>query len=252
MKAEQDNSSVAVVIPVYRATFTDYEKISLRQCMSVLSAYPVRIVKPESLNLDFVKTEYPGIEFISLADSHFNGIDAYNRLMISVDFYRIFSSFEFIFIYQLDAFVFRDELKDWCKKGLDYIGAPSFHDGELNKLPASGKDAFAQALATRRYVLNGGLSLRRVPAFIRYLKIYNAFYPAWKGNEDMLFSQEATRLVPMKLFLRLPSWQQALQFSFEKSPAATYELTNHQLPFACHAWERYDIEFWSRFIPVNQ
>ena len=74
---------------------------------------------------------------------------------------------------------------------------------------------------------------------IRYLKIYNFFYPAWKGNEDMLFSGEATRLLPMKPFIKLPTWQKALRFAFEKSPAASYELTDHRLPFGCHAGERY-------------
>jgi len=82
------------------------------------------------------------------------------------------------------------------------------------------------------------------------LKIYNRFYPTWKGNEDMLFSLEATRLIPMKLFIRLPTWQQALRFAFEKSPAASYELTDHALPFGCHAWERYDPAFWQKFIEV--
>lgn len=248
----ENKSLVAVVIPVYQANLSDAEQMSLRQCMNVLGNYPVIIVKPAGLDLTAFQQQYPSLTFLSFDDSFFTGVDSYNRLMVSVDFYKTFSAYEYILIYQLDAFVFRDELKAWCAKGYDYIGAPSLHHPEYDIIPAASAQDFATALSTHRVVLNGGLSLRRIPAFLRYLKIYNLFYPAWKGNEDMLFCQEATRLKPMKLFLKLPEWREALLFSFEKSPAASYELTNRQLPFACHAWERYDAAFWAPFIPVNQ
>ena len=251
MESSHQENSVAVVIPIYQSTLSVAEKASLKQCMHVLGKYPVKIIKPHSLNLDTLQKEYPAIEMISFGNEYFSGTDAYNRLLTSVEFYKTFLSFEFILIYQLDAFVFRDELSEWCRKGYDYIGAPSLHQEEFNTLGKESKNEYAKALSANRIVFNGGLSLRRIPAFIRYLKIYNWFYPAWLGNEDMLFSQEATRLIPMKLFLRLPTWQEALHFSFEKSPAATFELTNNLLPFACHAWERYDPDFWSAFIDIK-
>jgi hypothetical protein len=252
VKASKAKPSVAVVIPVYKAELSKGEEASLRQCMKILGNYPVKLVKPASLDLNNIQTMFPGIELISLDDAYFKDIASYNRLMISIDFYKLFSAHEFILIYQLDAFVFQDKLPEWCAKGFDYVGAPSLHMPEFDALQAESFQQFADALSTHRFVLNGGLSLRRIPAFIRYLKIYNAVYPAWAGNEDMLFSQEATRLIPMKLFLKIPSWREALGFAFEKSPAATYEITQHQLPFGCHAWERYDPQFWSRFIIDNQ
>ncbi|SEJ10429.1 hypothetical protein SAMN04487995_3230 [Dyadobacter koreensis] len=249
MKIQKQEPGVAIVIPVYKLELTESEKLSLRQCLKVLSRYPVIFVKPDGLDFAEIKQEYPSISFKSFEDHYFKGIDSYNRLMISTDFYKAFSDFEYILIYQLDAYVFRDELTEWCRKDYDYVGAPSLHQEEFDTLSSDQQDIFAKALSGNRIVLNGGLSLRKVSAFLRYLKIYNTFYPAWLGNEDMLFSQEATRLIPMKLFLKLPPWKEALRFSFEKSPAATYEITNHELPFACHAWERYDPEFWSAFIP---
>lgn len=248
----ENKSLVAVVIPVYQANLTVAEHLSLRQCMNVLGNYPVIVVKPEALDLSALQQQYPALTFQSFDNRFFTGVDAYNRLMVSIDFYKAFTSFEHILIYQLDAFVFRDELKEWCSKGYDYIGAPSLHQPAFDTIQADDARDFANALSTHRVVLNGGLSLRRIPSFLRYLKIYNAIYPSWKGNEDMLFCQEATRLKPMKLFMRLPKWPEALRFAFEKSPAASYELTHHQLPFACHAWERYDPAFWARYIAVNQ
>ncbi|MCE7068260.1 DUF5672 family protein [Dyadobacter sp. CY326] len=252
MKSNRAKASAAVVIPVYKSVLNDNEKLSLKQCMKVLGDYPVQIVKPASLDLSAVKEAYPAIELISLDDVHFKGIAAYNRLMISIEFYKLFIKYEYILIYQLDAYVFRDALSEWCNKGYDYVGAPSLHMPEYDALDADAHETFASAFDKHRVVLNGGLSLRRIPAIIRYLKIYNAIYPAWLGNEDMLFSQEATRLIPMKLFLKTPSWRNALAFAFEKSPAATYTLMQHKLPFGCHAWERYDPQFWSAFISENQ
>lgn len=251
MKDKSKSSSIAVLIPIYQAELTLEEKASLKQCVAVLNKYPAILVKPEKLDVTFIQKEYPDLQAVSFSDDYFTGTDAYNRLLVSIDFYKTFQTYEYVLIYQLDAFVFKDELEQWCQKGYDYIGAPSFHWSELDALPASEKDKFSNALSSRRLVLNGGLSLRKISSFIRYLNIYNRFYKPWKGNEDMLFSQDATRLIPMKLFLKLPSWQEALLFAFEKSPEASYELTGHKLPFGCHAWQRYDPQFWSKFIDIR-
>jgi hypothetical protein len=243
--------SIVILVPIYRNDLTASEKNSLAQCWKVLGHYPIVFVKPESLSLESIVSEFPELSTHSFPDSCFTGTDSYNRLLISNDFYQPFREYEHILIYQLDAFVFRDELPYWCSQGLDYVGSPTIHKEEFDALTATHKDDYAEALSTHRLVFNGGLSLRRVAGMLRYLRIYSIFYPAWKGNEDMLFSQEATRLKPMKFFIKLPDWEQALRFSFEKSPAASYELTNHSLPFGCHAWERYDPKFWESHIPQN-
>ena len=45
--------------------------------------------------------------------------------------YERYAAYEFMFTYELDAFVFKDELEKWCEQGWDYIGAPWF-DGYNN------------------------------------------------------------------------------------------------------------------------
>ena len=157
----ENKSLAAVVIPVYQANLTEAEQMSLRQCMHVLGNYPVIIVKPAALDLSAFQRQYPSLRFQSFDNSFFTNVDAYNRLMVSVDFYKTFTAYEYILIYQLDAFVFRDELKEWCAKGYDYIGAPSLHQPEFDAISAESAQDFANALSTRRVVLNGGLSLRK-------------------------------------------------------------------------------------------
>ncbi|MCK5681152.1 hypothetical protein KAI46_10130 [bacterium] len=50
--------------------------------------------------------------------------EAYNKLLVFPGFWDAFPSFEYMLIAQLDAFVFRDNLDEWCRKGYAYIGAP--------------------------------------------------------------------------------------------------------------------------------
>jgi len=42
-----------------------------------------------------------------------------------------------------------------------------------------------------------------------------------------------------------------MYFSFECLPGKMYGMTNKKLPFGCHAWEKYDLKFWSSFINVK-
>lgn len=44
--------------------------------------------------------------------------------MLSAEFYDRFAAYEYVLIYQLDAFVFADRLAEFCQMGYDYIGAP--------------------------------------------------------------------------------------------------------------------------------
>ncbi len=241
--------SAVVVVPVYKPGLTASELVSLRQCLSVLGRYPVVVIKPERLGLDELAARFPALQFMSFGDDYFAGIDGYNRLMISPDFYRRFERYEYMLVHQLDAYVFSDQLDDWCRSGYDYLGAPSVEAAAFDALQAADSGEFARALSSGRVVLNGGLSLRRIPSIRRFLKIHNFLLPPWPGNEDMLFSLDSRRLRPLRFLLRLPGWEEALRFAFEKSPSASYRITGEKLPFGCHAWARYDPDFWKTFIP---
>jgi hypothetical protein len=42
--------------------------------------------------------------------------------------------------------------------------------------------------------------------------------------------------------------EKAIGFSFEKLPQKLYNLNHNNLPFGCHAWFKYDFDFWEPFI----
>lgn len=76
----------------------------------------------------------PANHIVPFPDTYFKGIAGYNRLMMSPEFYETFAQWEYILIYQTDAWVFSDRLSEWCSKGYDYIGAPWIPKPKYRKL----------------------------------------------------------------------------------------------------------------------
>jgi hypothetical protein len=230
---------VAVVIPIYQTTLSETEQISLRQCNRVLGKYPIIVIAPEHLNTDFLAAFLDAYTVISFPASYFKSPKTYNHLLVSEFFYQQFIPFEYILIYQLDAYVFEDQLAAWCDKGYDYIGAP-----KLKMEHVHGK----QKLFSEPILMNGGLSLRNVRSIIRYIRYYGYFFKEWEANEDAMFSFAQKRAYPFRWLLKLPSWQEALAFSVEKNPQTGLNLLGGKLPFGCHAWEKYNPRFWSKYV----
>ena len=50
-------NSVKVIIPIYKATFTQEEQRSFVQAYQILGRYPLVVVKPESLDLSSLTAE---------------------------------------------------------------------------------------------------------------------------------------------------------------------------------------------------
>ncbi len=254
---------VIIVIPIYTIQLNEEEHVSLRQCFKVLAHYPKCFVKPQSLDIEPLTDLYPTEHVISFPDNYFQGIAGYNRLMMSSLFYEAFTQWKYLLIYQTDAWVFTDQLTDWCNRDYDYIAAPWIpkpkYDRLYYRLFNGVKRIFSYLVGTSDYsqlyyqVGNGGLSLRHTRHFAqiacdmnndieRYLAHPNTdFY-----NEDIFWSIEVNR---QKNRLKIPHWKEALQFSFDKNPAICYTLNNNRLPFACHGWSKSQMRpFWEKHI----
>lgn len=218
----------AVVIPLYSTILKQNELISLEQVKKILSKYQIIAVVPDHLEID--KKLFSCVE--KFDSDYFTSVNAYNRLMLSSDFYNRFAEYEYILIYQLDAFVFFDYLYQFCDLGYDYIGAPWLH-GVFNYIDSSHYFW---------YVGNGGLSLRKVSGFMSILKERKPLLGEQIINEDLFFSS-----IVDKNFKVAPI-DTALQFAFERQVERCFELNKRQLPFGCHAWQRYNLEFWKPYI----
>lgn len=118
---------VKVIIPIYRTTLKDWERASLDNTLRLLSAYPILFLIPEGLDIRPLSTVYPSVEVMRVSPDWLGtrrGIAGYNEMMLSRSFYDLFTDTEYIFICHLDAWLFRDELAAWCRKGYDLVAAP--------------------------------------------------------------------------------------------------------------------------------
>ena len=141
--------SVVVGIPVYKKIISYLERIALIQVDRVLFDYKKVFIAPESLSFDYGF----GYDVIKFPDRYFVSTESYSELLMSEMFYKRISEFEFLLIYQLDAFVFFDSLKEFCSLGYDYIGAP---------VKSEDWKYF--------HVGNGGLSLRNIKKCMEVLR----------------------------------------------------------------------------------
>ena len=256
------NNKAAVVIPVYKTQLSAYEKISLKQCNDILGDHPIIFAKPVSLNIDGLMS-INGSSSVSFDDHYFESIHGYNELMMAEEFYKSFSKYEYILIYQLDAFVFSDQLGYWCTQDYDYIGAPwlrakpykNVMDKTFTKAKnylymrydAKYKDGMPKVgKQIEDRVGNGGLSLRRVSKFaaccVQYkplIDYYIQLRHPW-FNEDIFWSIALNR---KKQIITKPPLKQAVKFSVETNPQRAFKMNNSQLPFGCHGWDK-QAGFW--------
>lgn len=265
-------SKVVVVVPTHKESPNSCEWVSLIQCCRVLEEHEIRLVCPQSLVTQAYTAKFPRLKIQRLPDKWFSSIEMYNKLKLSLWFYLQYVKFEYILTYELDAFVFRDDLLQWCESGYSYVGAPWF-EGFCSPPP----DAELVGVG------NSGLSLRNVRHCIRALLKFS-----YIENPADRYNRLCTRNVKNKVMSRLYYWLKAYvfcnntfflfnrcdlsedrfwskqgggdldfvipppkvasKFSMEVNPRQLYEQNGHKLPFGCHAWWRYDLDFWKPFI----
>lgn len=260
----------AVIIPIYKKDPTSTEIISIEQTTDILKNFSIFFVCPNSLDTQNYKRF--NAEFEKFDNKYFKNLRSYSILMLKKEFYKRFLNFEFVLICQPDTYVFEDRLEYWCNKDFDYIGAPWFEG--FNNATENSK--------MLTLVGNGGFSLRKTKSMLKistpeifrkkFLEIFEEnkkkklisnilqipkilfFYAVQFINptifnksiyEDWLIATKAQKILPE---FKIPNATEAAKFSFEQFPEKLYKLTNGQLPFGCHAFEKYDPEFWRKFI----
>ncbi len=228
--------------------------------------------------------ESRGILALAIEDSWLASIDTYNAMLLQPWFYRLFSEWDYLLIYQLDAWILRDDLDEWLNKGYTYIGAP--WTGHLGPdTPDIG-------------VGNGGFSLRNVSEMIRicesslwrWMPVFRwrklayrmtlfrrySLFP-WQ-QRPLLFAKRLLLFLAMSFgwhntldyyakigtqedhlwslfapcvfgWMRIPSMAEAAAFAVETNPRQTFAAYGVCRPLGCHAWEKHDREFWTTTFP---
>lgn len=257
--------SKCIIVPLYKELINEYEKISLLQCFNIFNKQKIIFITFKSLNLKNYEAiiNKRSFDITYFEKEYFTSIKNYNILMTSKLFYERFSSYTYALIYQLDAYVFTDQLDSWCNKNIDYIGAPWFEGykkATLNsKLIGVGNGGFS--LRNIQQTLNlisknisfvslfkiilkrnqkVSVKLLQFPKIIFYWILKKNITVIFNCNEDEYFGVFSKIIYPKYCVADVNT---AISFSFEMCPEKLYDLNNMKLPFGCHAWEL-NLNFW--------
>ncbi len=252
-----------VVIPVYKTNPSEEELKSLRQCIRILGSHDICLICAESLDRTVYNQvfEEEGVTYRSefFDADFFSSQRGYNRLMLNCSFYERFVQWDYMLIYQLDAYVFSDQLDEWCLKGYDYIGAPwgtlngkiDWHNCGNGGFSLRKTTSFIQLFShTGKILTLKGLwkfhryrgPLHRIPLVMKgFFGIGNRLEDYTNGervNEDLFYACLSHRTYQA---FKIPETREAMYFAFEEHPSFLYAQTN-QLPFGCHAYLKTEYE----------
>jgi hypothetical protein len=262
--------SCAVVVPVYRS-LTPVEKVVVRHNAKLLRKYPFVIIGPSCAisemeeARELILSEAIDVTIRRFPDDDFAGIVGYNSLLKSHRFLDAFSDHDFVLICQTDAVMLSDELETWLTEGFDFIGPPLFQGFDKPEMPP----LFIQGA-------NGGLSLRKIAASKHALEkirivpknIFSKLV-AWSGllkisylllrnkpwllskpshNEDIFWTVQIPNFVAS---FHVAPPETSAEFAYEVLPRYLFEVAGGKLPLGCHAWQRYDRDFWLSVFPAK-
>ena len=249
----------AVVIPFHESKLAKIQLDVIKNNIHRLKKWKVFFAVSDS-NKDYAKklaANFSNTQVVTFDNNYFKSIHGYNKLLTSNNFYKKFDSFEYILICQTDAIIFSDKLKLWCKKNYSYVGAPWFAGYDIPIKPLKFYS-----------VGNGGLSLRKTKDCLKILNKnkektrFFAFLNAFELNINNIYKliKQLAKFalnyqIPEDIFwgigakisdpsFRVPLFNEALEFSFETMPSYLYKLNDYNLPFGCHAFTKFEPEFW--------
>ncbi len=261
------HTEAAVVIPLYKPELTSCERASIRQTVRILGGgiFLIELLVPEGMDRTEIEREFPSLPVRSVSDEWLgrkNGIAGYNRMMLSAEFYETYRAYEYILICHADAWVFRNDLSAWCRRGFDCVAAPWVRRGiydlpllkqylryRLRRSRESGR-LIRQSLYGK--VGNGGFSLRRVERFREACEKYRTEIERFCADDTHLGNEDVFWAVVPEDF-RYPTEREALRFAFDTNPRYCYRLCGGALPMGCHAWSKPRMwRFWRRIIPLGR
>jgi hypothetical protein len=264
-----ESKRALIVIPVYKRALAPLELFSLSHCKELFAGTPCVFVGPEGFDFQPYLEHHPDAFVKTFGARYFSSLEMYSALLVNKEFYQAFLDYEYLLIYQLDAWAFENQLEHWCSRGYDYIGAPWL-----------GKDG------TWTGVGNGGFSLRRVAACLQALtselredpKLYweymRRFVPSRLDRalryhrkilkhlgvgadvgsflssfiksgdaEDLFWGYHAVRYSPT---FRVAPVEEALHFAIEAGLEKAHGIFSEKPPFGCH--REWFLEMLNRYV----
>ena len=169
--------------------------------------YPTIFVCPEGLDLSNYKKIYPNFEVFEFDKKWFKGLYEYSQLCMQYEFYNRFSDYEYMFMYQLDSYIWEDRIAEVCKMGYDYIGGPIF--SELSNWNLFDKETGIYSPK----VGNGGCGWRKIETFKDICDPNGEFRQTYNITDE--YTVHNTKLSEIKnAVLNLTTNNLSISFSF--------------------------------------
>ena len=264
---------LCVIIPAHKSRLTVQEQISLQACSHQLKGHDCFLLYGAATSPQAYLDIFPQLILQPVPDTWLSSVQHYNNMKVNPAFYDLFSHYEFMLTYELDAYIFHNDIDACHGFEYDFIGAPIF-EGYLQAKPE----------APFRRALNSGFSMRNISACREMLSKLQRYKQWWKRNkfflvnfpflrrlvksnwqrvmdhdhlrgylkddyfhEDIIWTEIIPELFPA---FKIAPPEVALSFSFEVNPERLYHLNGAQLPLGCHAWPRFPA-FWESHIRLT-
>lgn len=222
-----NNKRCVIIVPAYKNDLPEVEVLALKQVVKILgNKYEIVLVCPSTLDVKkYNEVAKYDFSVLRCPDCYFKSQKTYSDLCENWEFYDALIEYEYMVIYQLDAWIFEDKLEYFMNMGYDYIGG--VHLVTHTKEGENG---------------NGGFCLRKVKIFRDVCKKTN-FSKIPNGQlEDCAFTQA------LKNNFNLAPVNICRQFSFQEMPATQFKKNGNKLPMGCHAWRKFNKGFWLPYI----
>lgn len=238
-----------IIIPVYTEHLEKTEEISLIRLWNMIGSknYDVYLIHPNNIDIKDYLAIYKDLISLPIDPQWFTSLATYSKLCMSYSFYDLFYNYKYMYIHQLDSYLFYDRLEYWCDMRYDYCGGPIFSKFSTWKLENENGEYEPK-------VGNGGFSLRKIATFKEITDPNGSFRKNYEITdeklskiyiEDKYFCNTISKIY----LLEMPSWLEALQFSWDCSLEFIWDnLKIHTLPMACHGFKNW-IDFWKVHIP---
>lgn len=244
-----------VLIPIYKEKLSDDEAACVKRYEEILRQ-KTAFLAPAGMDQSWYRNHFPKIDYFEFPAKYFKSTKTYNRLMLNPEFYRKFSSYEFMLIAQTDAVIWgkEDRLSEFMEFNYDYIGAPWIPERRIWEFTFAVQKKFpwirikcCKKAGCGITMGNGGFSLRKISKCIELTEEFSwrKIYWFWKRNEDIFFGVFGRE---NRCGFRLADVATGKRFARE------YDLRecviNGDIPYAVHGWNKdfKDFEEMKRFL----
>jgi hypothetical protein len=215
-----------IVFVTHKDKLEGNEELSLKQCIKVFSEKrTIMVVVPDNISTEYYDQYGDSINICKVNSKWLSNYREYNSMCVNKEFYKLFTDYDYILIYQSDCWAFEDKLDYFMNLGYDWYGAPW-----------RAYDCAFWGKERKTSVGNGGLSLRKVSKMIDVTTKYDNNGGIIRYNEDGWFCFDH------KDEMNICDLKNACNFSFEKSSEEILQnIDTHPMgmhgDFNCRFWD---------------